>query len=69
MMLVIVETLVEVVHCTFCSKTIGGWLEQVRSRVCDPSAVGKTETSWQIFLRIIGELLLYEFVIVAPWNS
>ncbi|XP_045122728.1 protein MMS22-like isoform X2 [Portunus trituberculatus] len=35
------------------SKTIGGWLEQVRSRVCDPAAVGKTETSWQIFLRIV----------------
>ncbi|KAG0716880.1 Protein MMS22-like [Chionoecetes opilio] len=35
------------------SKTIGGWLEQVRSRTCDSGSVGKAETSWQIFLRII----------------
>ncbi|XP_042213133.1 protein MMS22-like isoform X2 [Homarus americanus] len=35
------------------SKTASGWLEQVRSRTCNLAAIGKSETSWQIFLRIV----------------
>ncbi|XP_068231721.1 protein MMS22-like isoform X2 [Palaemon carinicauda] len=35
------------------SKTAGGWLEQVKSRIPDPELIGKSESSWQIFLRIV----------------
>nr|XP_045584951.1 protein MMS22-like [Procambarus clarkii]XP_045584952.1 protein MMS22-like [Procambarus clarkii] len=35
------------------SKTASGWLEQVKSRSCDLAVIGKSETSWQIFLRIV----------------
>ncbi|XP_064100133.1 protein MMS22-like [Macrobrachium nipponense] len=35
------------------SKTVGGWLEQVKSRISDPDLFGKSESSWQIFLRIV----------------
>ncbi|XP_071548075.1 protein MMS22-like [Panulirus ornatus] len=35
------------------SKTASGWLQQVKSRSCDAAAIGKSETSWQIFLRIV----------------
>ncbi|ROT73627.1 hypothetical protein C7M84_007953 [Penaeus vannamei] len=35
------------------SKTASGWIEQIKSYATDPTHMGKSESSWQIFLRII----------------